>query len=74
MAQSKETIDSIFSNLDKSLLSNTPSIETKAVTFWLPEDYKNKFDLLQEKSGKKVGKLIQRVIKESLDRLDLDAI
>jgi hypothetical protein len=40
----------------------------KGVSFWLPDDYKQKYEVIQRRSKGKFHKLLKRVIKQAIDR------
>jgi len=45
----------------------------KGVTFWLTDDYKVKYELVQAKSNGKFHKLLKKVIKSAIDRAKISA-
>ena len=63
-----EIIDSIFAEFGV-LVSKPDRKETsKPMTFWLPTEYKAKYESLQRQSGGQFGRLLKEVLKRSIDR------
>lgn len=71
---SKETIDSILEGFGPLVKGNEEPIKTLPITFWLPEEYKMKYELIQNKSKRKLGKLLQKVLMKSIDKIDLESL
>ncbi len=47
-----------------------PRAESKPITFWLGDEHKAKFDLLQSKSKKKFGKFLKQVLEKTIDGVE----
>lgn len=69
-----QNIDSLFQNVQNVLKPSDEPERIECVSFWLPEKYKAKFDLLQSRTNRKAGKLLQEVLKKSIDKIDAEAI
>lgn len=74
--KSKDSLDSIFENFNPvfSHDSEWNPEANKPLTFWLPDEYKAKYDLLQERTKRKFGKLLKEVLKRSIDRVEVEDI
>lgn len=66
-----DTIDSLVAAFDLSQMPGDGPEELSPVTFWLPVEYKAKYDLLQERSKRRFGKVLKEIIKRSMDRVDV---
>ena len=64
------TIDSILDGFDKLKVNDEVEVNKKPITFWLPEEYKVKYEMLQGMTKNKFGKLLQEVVKKSIDKID----
>jgi diadenosine tetraphosphate (Ap4A) HIT family hydrolase len=69
MQTQKKSLDSILDDLGTDLFSTDERPETKPVTMWIPNEYKSKYDELQEQSKKKFGKKLQELVMASIDRV-----
>ena len=66
------SIEQILKEFDLSSADKNGSVKLEPVTFWLPSDYKIKYDLLQSKSKSRFGKLLKEVLKRSIDTVGVD--
>lgn len=62
----KSLIDKIFT---ADALKKTEK-DFGTITVWIPLEYKIKYDALQNKTGRKFGKLLQEVLKKSIDQAE----
>lgn len=69
----EQSIEEIFGDLDLSEYHDETRIEGKGVTFWLPMDYKIKYDMIQKCSKRKFSKKIKEIIMRSIDRVEIDS-
>jgi hypothetical protein len=67
----KKTVKKIVDEFDFSKMRADPRGEVEPITFWVPCEYKAKYDLLQAKSGRKFGKLLKEVVKSSIDKVKI---
>ena len=68
-----KSIEELISTFDKKSLE-PPVPETRhPVTFWISESYKKKYDMIQVKSRRRLGKLLTEIITQSIDRIAKDA-
>lgn len=63
-----KSLDSILENFDLSLSEDGSCPDDEPVTFWIPAEYKAKFDQLQRRSKRKFGKLVKEILKYSIDK------
>lgn len=71
MIEKKADLDSIFKSFETELTNlENPSLQRKSITIWVPEEYKAKYDMLQDRSKRKFCKLIQELLKISIDKFD----
>lgn len=66
---------SYINSLEKFDLSKVKVVEPVKklpVTFWLPDDYKFKFGLIQNQSKNEFGKHIQKMIMKLIDSVEAD--
>lgn len=68
--KSGKTIDSIIDDFKIDERDAKGPEKTEPVTFWLPVEYKRRYDRLQELSKQKFGKVLKEVIKHSIDRVE----
>lgn len=64
-----EIIDSIFAELGVPVPRSDQKAQSKTVTFWIPLEYRDKYDEIQRQSNGKFGKLLKEVIKRSIERV-----
>ena len=74
MAKSKDTLDNLFAEFTPLLNEETETVETRGVTFWVPVEYKKKYEAIQAKSKRKFSKMLKEVIMKSIDRVEIDPI
>lgn len=67
----KNAVDSIVEEFDFLQMQVDAPIPCEPITFWIPVEYKIKYDLLQAKSGKKFGKVCKEILKKTIDRVQL---
>lgn len=67
-------LDSVFDNLQSDLSDHVVISQRQAITIWLPDEYKIKYDLLQERTKRRFGKLVKELLKKSIDKIDLNSI
>lgn len=62
------SLDSILDNLDASSFKAERPVKLVCVAFWLPEDCKTKYDILQDRTNLKFGKFLKEMIKKSIEK------
>lgn len=62
----EKSLDGVFMEFN-SLELETPSPQ-KAVTIWLPEEYKIKYDQIQKNSGRKFCKKVREMFMLAIDK------
>lgn len=70
MDEIKQTIDSLFQDFSVEGNETQPKAQ---INIWVPAEYKHKFDLLQARSNKKFGKILQKMVRLSIDNIELEA-
>lgn len=67
----KPSLDAIMGNFDLIEPASTESTkDRKPVTFWVPGAYKDRYDNLQQISGRKFGKKAKEVFLAVIDLAD----
>lgn len=67
-----KSIEELISTFDKKSLE-PPVQETRhPITFWITETYKKKYDIIQTKSRRRLGKLLTEIITQSIDKISKD--
>jgi hypothetical protein len=51
---------------------DTPKEESRSLTLWVPAEYKDKFDRIQARSGRKFGKYLKKLLIQSIDKVKLE--
>jgi len=75
MIEKKTNLDSMFKSFETELTNwQTPSVQRQAITIWVPDEYKAKYDMLQERSKRKFGKLIKELLKRAIDKFDTNQV
>ena len=69
MREKSKPIDQIFRELEL-LTEAQETVETSMIGLWVPTEYKQRFDELQERTRKKFGKKIQELVMQAIDHLD----
>jgi hypothetical protein len=64
----KSIIDEIMSEFDLELKPGKDREQLEGITFWIPLEYKEKYDLLQTRTKQRFGKVLKEIIKRSIDR------
>lgn len=74
--QKIDTLDSMLEQLTDTFEVNqsAPINDRQAITIWLPEKYKAKYELLQKRSNRKFGKLIREFVKKSIDKVSVEPL
>lgn len=67
-------IDSVFKDFESNLTDNHDTPSRQAITIWVPDEYKAKYDKLQEITKRKFGKLVKEVVKKSIDKVQNSSI
>lgn len=67
----QEAINTLLENLDLESIASSEPVERACISFWVPVAYKEKFEIIQDKSNKRFGKLFQEVLKSSIDKVKL---
>lgn len=69
MKQQIDSLDDIFEGFE--IIEHEPltSKNRGGVTIWLPEEYKAKFQELQQRTGRRFGKKVQQLLMKSIDRV-----
>ena len=69
------TISVMEKSIDELLNDFNPIQDTSGpvgrtpITFWLPKEYKEKYEFLQERSRRGFSKKLQEVLKRSIDKV-----
>lgn len=58
----------IFEDLKTPDITEAP--DKKMIGLWLPGGYKDRFDILQDKTNREFGKRVQALIMESIDHVE----
>jgi hypothetical protein len=69
--QSIDTVDSLLENIDSLFSEKHGTIELLPITFWLPVDYKEKYDAIQGSTKRKFGKVLKQVLMKSIDKVSI---
>lgn len=64
--------DLVLKPFDIKSVSEKSKVERKGITFWIPEDRKEKFDRLQSMTDRALSKHIIDVIVKIIDSVDDD--
>ncbi len=67
--KSKSLADQIFCDLE-SLRVLKDREEKRMIGVWLPESYKERFDILQEQTNAIFGKKLQELIMQAIDQVE----
>lgn len=71
----KANLDSIFETIDPTISIDDKGDEKgRVVAFWIPLDYKLKYDLLQGRTKQRFGKKLKELVIKSIDRMDIEAL
>jgi hypothetical protein len=71
LTMNKKISDEIES-FDLSSIQLAPTKESAHVTFWVPAEYKAKYDKIQELSRRQFGKFLRGVLMRSIDQVKVD--
>jgi len=72
----KEDLKDIVEFINEGFLTDmardldTEPVDKKAITFWIPEDYKRKYEQIQDRSKKKLGKNLAKLIIMIIDKAE----
>lgn len=69
MAYSKDIIDTVFKQFGPLTTKAAAPPECMPMTFWLPKEYKTKYEKLQKLTRGKFGKAMKEIIKASIERV-----
>lgn len=62
-------VDQIFHDIESLMVADDePTKTTKALTIWILEEYKTKFEELQDRTDKKFGKKLKELIYLAIDK------
>ncbi len=64
-----KTIDEMINGFEKNQSEQPSEERRRPITFWLPERYKEQYDVLQAKSKRRLGKLLTEIVIQSIDRV-----
>lgn len=73
MPEQKNTIDSLFENLGNVFSEYKEPAKVEPITLWIPEEYKAKYDFLQDKTKRRFGKFLKEVLIKSIDKVEIEA-
>jgi hypothetical protein len=62
------SIEQILENFNREGVDHSEPVERKPLTLWIPADYKEKYESLQNQSKRKFGKALREIVKISIDR------
>lgn len=67
------SIDSIIENISKECATEAQNVacEFVTLTLWVPRETKDKFTKLQEKTNRKLGKELRKVISRTVETVDI---
>lgn len=65
----KDFIEEIFNGFQITEEIDSKPVQRAGVTIWLPEDYREKFLLLQSKSKRRFGKKVQELVIKAIDKV-----
>ena len=68
-----ESIETAIAEIKSLDISGSQEGYRKAqsgITIWVEPEYKEKYDRLQDLSGRKLGKLIQKLIRSAIDSVE----
>ena len=74
MAKPKDTFEQIFAEFGPLTSEEKETVHTKGVTFWIPDEYKKKYEAIQAKSKRRFSKMLKEVIMKSIDRIEVEAL
>lgn len=60
-------INKVFEDFGPLNKGNNKDELNHAITIWLTDDYKSKYDELQFKTGRKFGKILRALINKTID-------
>lgn len=67
----EQTIDDMIGDVSFEARDKT-YVKGKSITIWVPDEYKDKYDLLQARSNKVFGKKVKEIVKLAIDKVALD--
>lgn len=77
MTLPKSTIDSVIEEIKNECVDSQESDSFVTLTLWVPKDTKDKFTRLQDRTNRKLGKELRKVVVKTVDvvleALDKDA-
>ena len=65
-----DSIDAILNKLDLNPDNGLKKETRLPVTFWISEDHKRKYDLIQCQTKRQLGKMLTEIIKQSIDKIE----
>jgi hypothetical protein len=65
-----DILDALFEGIDFSQIFESDLEETDQIGMWVPVTYKHRYVVIQRKSNKKFGKLLQEIVKRAIDKVD----
>lgn len=63
---SEKSLDDVLNNFE--MTTKEASGDKKPITFWIPENYKIKYDDIQKKSNSTFGKKIRELVLIAIDK------
>lgn len=48
------------------------SVPHEPLTFWIPTEYKSKYDQIQSRSRRRFGKHLKEILKRAIDKIELE--
>lgn len=64
-----DLIEELFLDFKVDEASEQNTVQRAGVTIWLPEDYKAKFNSLQERTKRRFGKKVQQLVIKAIDKV-----
>lgn len=68
-----KTIDDMIKGFEENQSEDLVEEKRYPVTFWIPQRYKEQYDVIQAKSKRRLGKLLTEIITKSIDRIAANA-
>lgn len=67
-----ESIKELLEGFDFSDPGSEQSVPPKGITFWVPAEYKAKYMAIQEKSGRRFGRVLKEILLRSIDKVEIE--
>lgn len=64
----KKSLDEVFDKLDSMMKFENELDDRCPITIWVPKNYKESYDTLQNKTKKKFVKFMREIFKSTIDK------